>query len=298
MDIKEGKYYESKEGKILGPMELNGRYFTTDTTGGQQWYQNGLYSIWDTAHPQTLIKEITKDNIPPNVYYGGHNFYDSNRKGMGVDFWNKWCKVKHLFPLLSDTNKQSAAPCIVIEEGKYYKTRNKNLVMGPMKRCYRANGNYVFTNGNLSGPSCTWTKDGTYNEGHLSDLDLVREVPVPQGASSVPQESKGVTMTVSTVMALDSEKTKNSHPTDLQTVCSVLASAGKFSGRIAAKLINYWLVEPVANVAKKAMAATRYVFLANVLFCIYGAIYHPETTMKFVKSLIPKVTIEAPEILK
>lgn len=78
--------------------------------------------------------------------------------------------------------------------------------------------------------------------------------------------------------------------------------ARKTVGKLAAiwgfKAANYWVFEPAKNLGRPIVKGVRYaVFIGGLTSVIYGY-NHPEVITNAIKSCVPKITIEAPQILK
>jgi len=83
-----------------------------------------------------------------------------------------------------------------------------------------------------------------------------------------------------------------------ETAIKVATTVSKIVGNLTWRTLNYWLIEPAANVGRPIVKSVRYaVFLGTVATAIYGY-NNPEVVKNAIKSCIPKITIEAPEIMK
>lgn len=81
----------------------------------------------------------------------------------------------------------------------------------------------------------------------------------------------------------------------IKTVAKAIAKTG---GNIALRTVNYWFVQPAIAYVSRIGRSVRYVtFLAMVGGSVYGY-YNPDAVVSFVKKCVPKVTIEAPEIMQ
>jgi hypothetical protein len=85
-----------------------------------------------------------------------------------------------------------------------------------------------------------------------------------------------------------------------EDVVKVTKATGGFVGRMSLKALNYWVAEPIKEVATKVMRGVRYVTLGAG---IVGGIYtynNPEAAKETFKKCLPKIEfkIESPEILK
>lgn len=78
----------------------------------------------------------------------------------------------------------------------------------------------------------------------------------------------------------------------------VVKKSASLIGGLIKKTANYWLVEPALNIARPIIKSVRYAtFLTVVAGSVY-AFYHPDKVKDLAWKCLPKVTIEAPEILK
>lgn len=81
------------------------------------------------------------------------------------------------------------------------------------------------------------------------------------------------------------------------TAVKLATDVAKFVGKWGWRTVNYWALQPVAEVATRIMRAVRYVTLTGA---IVGGVYaynNPEKASDLFKSCLPKITIESPEIL-
>lgn len=72
---------------------------------------------------------------------------------------------------------------------------------------------------------------------------------------------------------------------------------GSYDLSLVQKMVNYWMFEPTKEIASRIMKSVRYAVLFTVITGGTYAYYNPDTAKDFIKSCIPKVTIEKPEIL-
>lgn len=95
-----------------------------------------------------------------------------------------------------------------------------------------------------------------------------------------------------------SQSTTNSTEQQIASIKTVAKAIAKTSGNIALRTANYWLVQPAIAYVSRIGRSVRYVtFLAMVGGSVYGY-YNPDAVVSFVKKCVPKVTIEAPEIMQ
>lgn len=84
-----------------------------------------------------------------------------------------------------------------------------------------------------------------------------------------------------------------------EDVVKVTKATSSFVGRIGLRALNYWVAEPVKEVATKVMRAVRYVTLtAGIMGGIY-AYNNPESAKEMIWKCLPKIEIkvEAPKIM-
>lgn len=91
-------------------------------------------------------------------------------------------------------------------------------------------------------------------------------------------------------------------PVDVQFITmpkeKIVKNVAKFIGSWALRGLNYWVTEPAMNIVKRIMWSVRYVTLTTMIAgCIYGYNY-PDHLKSFLSSCLPKITIEAPEIMR
>ena len=103
---------------------------------------------------------------------------------------------------------------------------------------------------------------------------------------------------VTSVPDVSSSKKEEGNTVKKETAINVATGVAKFVGKWGWRAVNYWAFEPVTEVATKVMRAVRYVTLTGA---IVGGVYaynNPEKAADLIKSCLPKITIESPEILK
>lgn len=103
---------------------------------------------------------------------------------------------------------------------------------------------------------------------------------------------------VTSVPDVPSFKKEEGNTVKKETAINVATGVAKFVGKWGWRTVNYWLFEPVTEVATKTMRTVRYVTLAGA---IVGGVYtynNPEKAVDLIKSCLPKITVEAPEIMR
>lgn len=83
-----------------------------------------------------------------------------------------------------------------------------------------------------------------------------------------------------------------------ETAINVVTGVAKFAGKWGWRTVNYWAFEPATEVITKVMRAVRYVTLTGA---IVGGVYaynNPDKAVDLIKSCLPKITVEAPEIMQ
>ena len=99
------------------------------------------------------------------------------------------------------------------------------------------------------------------------------------------------------VSGVDSTKEEEEVIMKKETAVKVATGVAKFVGHWGFKIINYFYLETAMSVGRPIVKSIRYaVFLGTLGSAIYGY-NHPEVVKNAIKSCIPKITIEAPEIL-
>lgn len=82
-----------------------------------------------------------------------------------------------------------------------------------------------------------------------------------------------------------------------ETAIAIGTSVAKFVGNWGFRALNYFVLETATNIARPIVKTVRYVvFIGTIAGSIY-AYRNPDVVVKTLKSCLPKVTIEAPEIL-
>lgn len=78
----------------------------------------------------------------------------------------------------------------------------------------------------------------------------------------------------------------------------IVVKSGSIALNLFKRTANYWVVEPALNIFRPIMKSVRYAIFLSILGGSGYACYHPEVVTNFIKSCLPKITVEAPEILK
>ena len=146
MQIREGAYYRTRSGDVVGPMQKPNDLVKTDYPWVSQyecWTDAGKFNIADEISEADLISEVYVSDTPP-----------ANA------------------PAIRDTKTMQ------IREGAYYRTR-EGRVIGPMKHVdYRAEKWKFAAVGFNDGAPC-WTDEGRwceFDDYHV--MDLISEVYV------------------------------------------------------------------------------------------------------------------------
>ena len=143
-------------------------------------------------------------------------------------------------------------------------------------------------------------KDGKEVENEMYKWDKQRDQTVAEGTwIEVPEAevndfiaSVTVTEANSTLVKKEEEKMNK------ENFVKVASGTARFAGNWGFKAANYWLFEPAANLGRPIVKGVRYaVFLGSLSAAVYGY-NNPEMVKNAIKSCIPKITIEAPEVLK
>jgi len=186
--------------------------------------------------------------------------------------------------ILEKTLKASETPKETVTVVKYYKHREKfggEIVfikrIGDRYGCAR--GNSKCSNPNMDQP---WDRycniavgDGTWIE--ISEGDALKLLDVNSVTSSKKEEGNTVKK---------------------ETALKVVGAVTRFAGNWGFRALNYWVFEPAAGFGKPIVKSVRYAtFLGMVGGSVYGY-YHPQEVKDAIKSCLPKITIEAPEIMR
>jgi hypothetical protein len=113
---------------------------------------------------------------------------------------------------------------------------------------------------------------------------------------------EGLNIENSTILEKDTDKRlsviSQSFQKGISSMKNASLSIAKFVSHWAMRGANYWVFEPGLNMGKRVMWSVRYfTFLTMVAGSIYGY-NNPEGLKNFALSCLPKITVEAPEILK
>lgn len=130
----------------------------------------------------------------------------------------------------------------------------------------------------------TFVKDGDWIQISKSEVDKKLKECNDSSATSV--------------VDVPSSKKEEGSSMQKETAVNVATSVAKFVGKWGWRAVNYWAFEPVTEVATKVMRAVRYVTLTGA---IVGGVYaynNPEKAADLIKSCLPKITVEAPEIMR
>lgn len=83
-----------------------------------------------------------------------------------------------------------------------------------------------------------------------------------------------------------------------ETAIKAVTGVTKFVGSVGFRMANYWLFEPAANIGRPIVKSVRYAVFISTLVGAGYTYNNPEVVKNAIKSCIPKITIESPEILK
>lgn len=175
---------------------------------------------------------------------------------------------------------------------KYYKRAGKpSFVTGLFIERHVDKCNMVKENGSRSQPfkwdpeiHNTFIKNGDWIQISKSEVDKKLKEYNDSSATSV--------------VDVPSSKKEEGSSMQKETAINVATSVAKFVGKWGWRAVNYWAFEPVTEVATKVMRAVRYVTLTGA---IVGGVYaynNPEKAADLIKSCLPKITVEAPEIMR
>jgi hypothetical protein len=187
--------------------------------------------------------------------------------------------------ILEKTLKASETPKETVTVVKYYKHREK--FSGEIAFIKRADNKYrcVQKNGD-SVRDQTWVsacdiyvRDGSWIE--ISEGDALKLLDT---GTTVPDAS--------------SSKKEEGNTVKKETALKVVGAVARFAGNWGFRALNYWVFEPAAGFGKPILKSVRYAtFLGMVGGSVYGY-YHPKEVKDAIKSCLPKITIEAPEIMR
>lgn len=147
---------------------------------------------------------------------------------------------------------------------------------------------------NKKGVCSSLRNDGDLIEKHLALVGW-EEVTKEEALKRVISSNVNSVTSVPDVL---SSKKEEGNTVKKETAINVATGVAKFVGKWGWRTVNYWLFEPVTEVATKTMRTVRYVTLAGA---IVGGVYtynNPDKAADLIKSCLPKITVEAPEILK
>lgn len=173
----------------------------------------------------------------------------------------------------------------------YYQHATKTGFIGGIKYVKRISENcfnLIRNNGKIDKFQYLWeyTHDGIVNKGEAwievpesEVLDFIASVTVTEANSTLVKKEEEIEM-------------------KKETLVKAATSSARFAGNWGFKLVNYFFLETAANIARPILRGARYaVFLGSLSAAVYGY-NHPEVVKNAIKSCIPKITIEAPEVLK
>lgn len=146
-----------------------------------------------------------------------------------------------------------------------------------------------------------WVNKNGVCSSTCNDGDLTKEHLAKVGWEEVTKEDalKRVAGTKSADRKADFSKfiKKEEVTMEKATAIKVATGVAKFAGKWGWRTINYWAFEPATEVVTKVMRAVRYVTLTGA---IVGGVYaynNPDKAVDLLKSCLPKITIESPEIM-
>jgi hypothetical protein len=83
-----------------------------------------------------------------------------------------------------------------------------------------------------------------------------------------------------------------------ETAKKIATSAASTAAKYGFKAVNYFMIEPVVNIAKPILRSFRYAVCVGTLVTGFYAYHNPDVVTNTIKSCLPKVTVESPEIFR
>jgi hypothetical protein len=83
-----------------------------------------------------------------------------------------------------------------------------------------------------------------------------------------------------------------------ETAKKIATSAASTAAKYGFKAANYFMIEPVVNIAKPILRSFRYAVCVGTLVTGFYAYHNPDVVTNTIKSCLPKVTVESPEIFR
>jgi hypothetical protein len=249
------------------PKETWPRYFV-----GECWGDSDAYIRYDSPTSSVWVTNLGNES-PRNTIM-------SNKLTKEDLAAVKWKEVT-----LEDAMKRvinKSVPVVV----KYYKHREK--FGGQIVFIKRIGATYNFVCNNSAGMDHAWdshanmnVSDGIWIE--ISEGDALKLLNVNS---------------VTSVADVSSSKNEKVIAMKKETALKVVGAVARFAGNWGFRALNYWVFEPAAGFGKPIVKSVRYAtFLGMVGGSVYGY-YHPQEVKDAIKSCLPKITIEAPEIMQ
>lgn len=93
----------------------------------------------------------------------------------------------------------------------------------------------------------------------------------------------------------DPQKETQMTPETAQKIAtSTVSTVGKYGFKAA----NYFMIEPIVNIAKPILRSFRYAVCVGTLATGFYAYHNPDVVKDTIKSCLPKITVESPEIFQ
>lgn len=281
-----GTWYWSEDGSIGGGNLDSSQLYLVEKLSDVKYYKHQI-----KFSGSLLVKKIRED-----IYHT----IDLNGEERSEDI--KWEPVHDTFVKYAswiEISKEEAQKTIDVARGA---TTQDNYPKYYVGECWGASDAYVQYD---SPTSYFWVnRYGTVGPPNTENrpltkgrLDILRWKEVTKEEALKRVISPNVN-SVTSVPDILIPKKEEGNTVKKETAINVATGVAKFVGKWGWRTVNYWLFEPVTEVATKTMRTVRYITLTGA---IVGGVYaynNPEKATDLIKSCLPKITIESPEILK
>lgn len=294
-----------------------------------RWYLQDKYGISPSACSDDYIKGLIRDGVYVSVSKEDvDNFlsedcqYYFRKQDYGSAYYvkkdGKWWRHK------KKEGKEIYEECTKywedeVKDGKLIPCTKEYALSLPVVHRPDIGNNYIFALDGQGMPIYRRPKDGEYFIKYNSQTKQYGEIiksknySVPLGVEDrrfilVPlskesyskQEQLSATVADNKLNdgpAAHNNKEKEEVVMKKETAIAIGTSVAKFVGNWGFRALNYFVLETATNIARPIVKTVRYVvFIGTIAGSIY-AYRNPDVVVKTLKSCLPKVTIEAPEIL-
>lgn len=315
----EPRYYKSATGTDFY-IYKDGKWYYQDINGvfPSCYSDNYLRKLIQSGEYVSISKEDVDNFLKEDCKYYFRK--DDHGSAYYVNKNGQWCRYsKKEEREVQDGSAQSWWQN-EINTGKLIPCTKEYALSLPKVYWPTTTGNYKFVLDDQGMPVYRRPRDGEYfikyssqtkhygeivqSKNYSTPLDVEDRRFILESVDSSPISSKQEPLSATVVdnklndgPAAHNNKEKEEVVMKKETAIAIGTSVAKFVGNWGFRTFNYWVAEPATNIARPIVKTVRYaVFIGTIAGSIY-AYRNPDVVVKTLKSCLPKVSIEAPEIL-